>query len=159
MLTRWFCSVTLLAWATSAQAEAPWTPPDCAALSADSLEAAILDCGSAAAAPSTAENLSNDQWDELQPPLDETASADETPPERVVVNRGEAPSFERSPAAGGRLTADTDGMLTVMDPESVELLDAAPATAGGVGTEGQSQAGDQMEIPNGQRPPPGLCRL
>ncbi len=157
MPTRWFWSVALLAWATSARAEAPWTPPDCADLSADSLEAAILDCGDAAA-PSTAEDLSEHQWEELQPPLGETVGADETPPERVVVNRGEAPAFGPPPAAVDRPTADRDGVLAAINPESVEPLDAARATAGGE-AEGQSLATNELRVPNGQRPPPGLCRL
>lgn len=132
----------LAASVLAGSAEAQGTPDACAGLAPDSFEASVLDCDGPASGPAT--------------------------PPRVLDVLGEAPP----PGVG--LPADEigqeggDAPPLGLDPGSYQTLRLVQRPAGategpgamlGVSAEVEGDAARVLQVPVGQRPPAGLCRV
>lgn len=131
----------LAALMLGAAAEAQETPDSCAGLAPDSFEASVLGCGGA---------------------------ADRAAPPSVIDVLGEAPPPGAPMAAGGLRQAEGDvpelaqgsrGQATlrvVQGPMEPSVLPSAVTT---LAAEAGGAAAAVLQVPVGQRPPAGLCRV
>src|SRR5688500_14007043 len=125
MLARWYFGAAVLTLAASAQAQEQWTPPDCAELPANSLEAAILECGDAAAAPSMDELPVDDLLEEAPLAAEVAGITDRDSTSPVVVHRGDMWSSEQLAQQADGRSDDPGGTIERLDPGSYEQLEAA----------------------------------
>ena len=134
--------VALLALTGAAQAQEQPAPATCAGLATDSFEAAVLGCDQGASV------------------------AEPRVPPRVLDRLGEAPPTEPARLPAVLRPSATGGLVAALEAGNLEVVQISAGSAGLPTIAGSPVAAGAdpdvarlMGVPDGQRPPAGLCRV